>query len=84
VEKDSYRQSRLCRLLGNPAAFAVVQLLAENKESGPSEIARAISRSVQRLRAILGALCLANDTGDAHLSLAFGASERACFKSFFG
>jgi hypothetical protein len=31
VEEGSYRQSRLCRLLGNPVAFAVVQLLAENK-----------------------------------------------------
>ena len=28
----SYRQSRLCRLLGNPVAFAVVQLLAENRD----------------------------------------------------
>jgi len=26
VEEDSYRQSRLCRLLGNPIAFVVVQL----------------------------------------------------------
>ena len=26
VEEGSYRQSRLCRLLGNPVAFAVVQL----------------------------------------------------------
>jgi hypothetical protein len=32
VEEDSYRQSRLCRVLGNPVAFAVVELLAENKE----------------------------------------------------
>jgi len=38
VEEDSYRQSRLCRLLGNPVAFAVVQLLAENNELNPSEI----------------------------------------------
>ena len=28
VEEESYRQSRLCRLRGNPVAFAVVQLLA--------------------------------------------------------
>jgi hypothetical protein len=28
VEEDSYRQSRLCRLLGNPVAFAVVELLS--------------------------------------------------------
>ena len=46
MEADSYRQSRLCRLLGNPVAFAVVQLLAENNELNPSEIARAVGRSV--------------------------------------
>src|SRR3990167_2008535 len=27
--RGEHRQSRLCRLLGNPVAFAVVQLLAE-------------------------------------------------------
>jgi predicted transcriptional regulator len=59
VEENSYRQSRLCRLLGNPVAFAVVQLLAENKELSPSEIARAVGRSVQRVSTVLGALRLA-------------------------
>jgi DNA-binding transcriptional ArsR family regulator len=59
VEEDSYRQSRLCRLLGNPVAFAVVQLLAENNELNPSEIARAVGRSVQRVSTVLGALRLA-------------------------
>jgi len=60
VEEDSYRQSRLCRLLGNPVAFAVVELLAENKELNPSEIARAVGRSVQRVSNVLGALRLAD------------------------
>ena len=32
VEEVSYRHSRLCRLLGNPVAFTVISLLAENKE----------------------------------------------------
>ena len=59
MEEGSYRQSRLCRLLGNPVAFAVVQLLAENKELSPSEIARAVGRSVQRVSTVLGALRLA-------------------------
>ena len=59
MEEDSYRQSRLCRLLGNPVAFAVVQLLAENKELSPSQIARAVGRSVQRVSTVLGALRLA-------------------------
>jgi predicted transcriptional regulator len=59
VEENSYRQSRLCRLLGNPIAFAVVQLLAENKELIPSQIARVVGRSVQRVSTVLGALRLA-------------------------
>jgi predicted transcriptional regulator len=70
VEEDSYRQSRLCRLLGNPVAFAVVELLAENKELNPSEIARAVGRSVQRVSSVLGALRLAEvvryDTDGKH------------------
>jgi DNA-binding transcriptional ArsR family regulator len=60
VEENSYRQSRLCRLLGNPVAFAVVELLAENKELNPSEIARAVGRSVPRVSNVLGALRLAD------------------------
>jgi predicted transcriptional regulator len=70
VEEDSYRQSRLCRLLGNPVAFAVVELLAENKALNPSEIARAVGRSVQRVSTVLGALRLAEvvryDTDGKH------------------
>ena len=59
MEEQSYRQSRLCRLLGNPSAFAVVQRLAANKELNPSEIARAVGRSVQRVSTVLSALRLA-------------------------
>jgi predicted transcriptional regulator len=59
VEEESYRQSRLCRLLGNPVAFAVVELLAENRELTPSEIARTVGRSVQRVSTVLSALRLA-------------------------
>jgi DNA-binding transcriptional ArsR family regulator len=59
VEEVSYRQSRLCRLLGNPVAFTVVSLLAESKNMSTGEIARAISRSVPRTSNTLGALRLA-------------------------
>ena len=59
MEEGNYRQSRLRRVLGNPVAFAVVQLLAEKKELSPSEIARAVGRSVQRVSTMLGALHLA-------------------------
>lgn len=60
MEENSYRQSRLCRLFGNPVAFAVVELLAENKELNPSEIARAVGRSVPRVSNVLSALRLAD------------------------
>ena len=60
MEEDSYRQSRLCRLLGNPVAFAVVELLIANKELNPSEIARAVGRSVPRVSNVLSALRLAD------------------------
>jgi DNA-binding transcriptional ArsR family regulator len=59
MEQRVYRQSRLCRLLGNPLAFAVVNVLGENKELTPSEIARAIGRSVSRVSHVLTALRLA-------------------------
>lgn len=59
MEEESYRQSRLCRLLGNPVAFAVVALLATHNELNPSEIARAVGRSVQRVSTVLGGLRLA-------------------------
>jgi len=59
VEELTYRQSRLCRLLGNPVAFAVVTLLTNGKDLSTSEIAKAIDRSVPRTSNILGALRLA-------------------------
>jgi DNA-binding transcriptional ArsR family regulator len=46
-------------LLGNPLAFAVVQLLAENRELTPSEITSAVGRSVQRVSTVLGVLRVA-------------------------
>jgi len=59
MKENTYRQSRLCRLLGNPIAFAVVQALAENKEMSSGQIADAVGRSVSRVSHILGALRLA-------------------------
>jgi predicted transcriptional regulator len=59
MEEGVYRQSRLCRLLGNPLAFAVVNVLGDNKELTPSEIARAVGRSVSRVSHVLAALRLA-------------------------
>ena len=59
MEEEAYRQSRLCRLLGNPVAFAIVRTLTENGEMRPGEIARAVGRSVSRVSNVLSALRLA-------------------------
>ncbi len=59
MEEPIYRQSRLCRLLGNPMAFTVVNILSKHKELSPSEIARTVSRSVSRVSHVLAALRLA-------------------------
>jgi DNA-binding transcriptional ArsR family regulator len=59
VKENAYRQSRLCRLLGNPIAFSIVQTLAENKEMTPGGISKAVGRSVSRVSHLLAALRLA-------------------------
>ena len=59
MEEQLYRQSRLCRLLGNPMAFAVVNVLGEKKELSPSGIAKAVGRSVSPVSHVLAALRLA-------------------------
>ncbi len=60
MEERSYRQSRLCRLFGNPIAFAIVELLLENREMSPSQLARSLDRSLSRISHTLGALRLAD------------------------
>lgn len=59
MDEKVYRQSRLCRLLGNPLAFAIVHVLGTANELTPSEIARAVGRSVSRVSHVLAALRLA-------------------------
>jgi DNA-binding transcriptional ArsR family regulator len=70
LDEKVYRQSRLCRLLGNPISFAVVDALTQTKELSPSEIARAVGRSVSRVSHVLAALRLAEvvryDTDGRH------------------
>jgi predicted transcriptional regulator len=56
MEERAYRQSRLCRVLGNPLAFSIVRLLVENKNISPSQIARGVGRSVSRVSHVLAAL----------------------------
>ena len=49
----------MCRVLGNPLTFAVVQILAKNGEMSPSQIAAVVGRSVSRVSNVLAALRLA-------------------------
>jgi DNA-binding transcriptional ArsR family regulator len=56
MEEAAYRQSRLCRVLGNPLAYSIVNLLLENKHITPTQIARGVGRSVSRVSHVLAAL----------------------------
>lgn len=60
MEEKSYRQSRLCRVFGNPVAFTITQLLLEKTEMSPSELARGVGRSLSRVSHTLAALRLAD------------------------
>jgi len=48
-------------VFGNPIAFAIVELLLANREMSPSQLARALSRSLLRISYTLAALRLAED-----------------------
>ena len=58
-DEKVYCQLGLCRLMGNPIAFAAVDALSQNKEFSPSEIAHAVGRSVSRVSHVLASLRLA-------------------------
>jgi hypothetical protein len=79
VEEAAYRQSRLCRLLGNPVAFANVQALAETKEMRPGAVADALGRRPSSVSHVLAALRLAEKGGRDTGSNIRGRSGR-----FFG
>jgi len=59
VEEVTYRQSRLCRLLGNRSPLPWLACWPKGKDLSTGEIAKAIGRSVPRTSNILGALRLA-------------------------
>lgn len=46
MEEKRYRESRLCRLLGNPIVYQVVLLLDENGPLTPSKLAEVIGRRI--------------------------------------
>lgn len=60
MQEKLYRESRLCRLLGNPVVYSIVAVLHEQGEMTPTEIVNAVGRSLGRVSALLGALRLAD------------------------
>ncbi len=44
MRESRYRESRVCRVLGNPVVYATVQLLAERGPLAPSAIAKSVRR----------------------------------------
>ncbi len=47
MDEDQYRESRLCRLLGNPVIYQITVVLAQHGPLTPSGLAKIIGRSVQ-------------------------------------
>jgi predicted transcriptional regulator len=56
VDESKYRESRLCRLLGNPVVYQLVSHLEENGPLTPSKLAKFTGRSVQTVSGHLAKL----------------------------
>ena len=56
MEEINYRESRLCRLLGNPIVYQLVVLLRHRGALTPSMLAKLTRRSVQTVSEHLGKL----------------------------
>jgi predicted transcriptional regulator len=56
MDEKHFRESRLCRLLGNPVLYQLVVLLNDRGALTPSMLAKLTNRSVQTVSAHLGKL----------------------------
>jgi len=56
MEEKRYRESRLCRLLGNPIVYQLVLLLDTGGPLTPSKLAQLIGRQVSTVSIHLGKL----------------------------
>lgn len=56
MEEGQYRESRLCRLLGNPVVYRIVALLGENGPLTPAALGEKTGRSVQTVSGHLAKL----------------------------
>ena len=48
MEEKRYRESRVCRLLGNPVVYQLVLVLESGGPLTPSKLAKIAGRSIQR------------------------------------
>jgi DNA-binding transcriptional ArsR family regulator len=56
MKEKRYRESRLCRLLGNPVVYQIVVLLEAGGPLTPSKLAQLIGRQVSTVSIHLGKL----------------------------
>ena len=56
MDETEYRQSRLCRLLGNPVIYQLVVFLDQGGPTTPSRLAKLAGRSVQTVSSHLAKL----------------------------
>lgn len=56
MKESRYRESRLCRALGNPVVYAIVRLLHERGAMTPSTIAAGVNRRLQTVSGHLATL----------------------------
>lgn len=56
MEESRYRESRLCRLLGNPIVYRMTVLLSQQSPLTPSTLARMTGRSIQTISSHLAKL----------------------------
>jgi DNA-binding transcriptional ArsR family regulator len=56
MDETEYRESRLCRLLGNPVIYQLVVLLNNGGPTTPSKLAKLAGRSVQTVSGHLAKL----------------------------
>ncbi len=72
MEEGRYRESRLCRLFGNPVIYLITVFLAEHGPLTPSKLAEITGRSVQTVSGHLAKLRVADvvryETEGKHVS----------------
>ncbi|HWP56690.1 MAG TPA: helix-turn-helix domain-containing protein [Candidatus Acidoferrales bacterium] len=56
MKESRYRESRVCRTLGNPVVYSVVRLLHDRGPMSPTRIADAVGRRLQTISGHLAAL----------------------------